>query len=237
MPLGRPLIAFAHRGGAGESIENSDVAIARTAARTHFRLETDVRLSADGRIVLSHDASLARAWGVDLTVESTPWSRLAKVRGPGGERLVTLDEVFSDYPDLRLNIEPKDDAVVVPLVRAIGRSGREESVIVSSFAASRIRRVRALAPHIPTGATPGEVARLFFGVPTPRWRCVALQLPPRWKGIPLVTPRLIAAAHRAGLEVHVWTINSAAEMVALRDLGVDGIMTDYPDLLAEIMCE
>ncbi|WP_227712842.1 glycerophosphodiester phosphodiesterase [Nanchangia anserum] len=64
------LIPYAHRGGAGEVVENSDIAVARTAARAGWRLETDVRLSADGHIVLSHDANLRRAWGSTLTLRA-----------------------------------------------------------------------------------------------------------------------------------------------------------------------
>ncbi|MBD3690045.1 glycerophosphodiester phosphodiesterase family protein [Nanchangia anserum] len=233
------LIPYAHRGGAGEVVENSDIAVARTAARAGWRLETDVRLSADGHIVLSHDANLRRAWGVDIDVAGATWDELAAVRGPDGEHLIRLVDVLASYPELWINIEPKDDAVVAPLVAAIRDAGAQRRVIVSSFHSRRIRRLRRLAPEIPTGATPGIVAALVIGsqltIDVPVRGCVAVQIPPTWNGLPVLTRRLVCAAHRRGIEVHVWTIDDAVEMRRLIDLGVDAIMTDYPDRLAHIL--
>lgn len=232
----RRIRPFAHRGGASLALENSDRAVVLTANLEGFWLETDVRASSDGEVVLSHDASLARAWGSPLRVSDTPWDTLKKVRGPQGERLMRLRDVWDASPNLGVNIDPKDDAVIDPLIRLIRAYDATERVIVSSFQGRRIHRLRALAPDIPTGTTPAEVVRLVLAaqlaLPVRRARAVACQIPPTWGGLPLVTRRVVATCHRAGLAVHVWTVEDEATMDALAEVGVDGIMSDRPDVLA-----
>ena len=231
---------YAHRGDHAGVIENSDRAVQRAASRRGFWLETDVRASADGQVVLAHDASLKRSWGVDWIVGETRWSQLASLEGPAGEHLTTLPEVLEAYPTLHINIDPKDDAVVQPLLRVLRDADALDRVLVASFSANRIEWIRAHAPEIATGASPVEVAALVVAsattLPPGLWarRFDAVQVPPAAGPIKIVTPRFVATCHRLGVPVHVWTVNDRAVMERMVACGVDGIMSDDLPIFANL---
>ncbi len=236
----RPL-AFAHRGGAQEAPENTMRAF-EAAVRLGYRyVETDLRLSADGVPMVFHDATLERVTdGVGLVAERTR-RELQGVRVAGGEPIPTLEELLGTWPDLRVNIDPKCDAVLTVLAATLRRTRALDRVCVASFSERRIRRARRLiGPGLCTSLGPLGVARLrLLGGAAGRGSGAApcAQVPPRWRGIPLVDARLLRAARRADLQVHVWTVDRQREMHRLLELGVDGLMSDRPTLLRAVCLE
>lgn len=162
--------------------------------------------------------------------------------------IATLDEVLEAFPTTFLNFDIKRTAPdVAPyeeaLARALRRHGRVDDVIVASFHDGALAAFRAADPEIHTSLGPLEtlmVGQAIVGgaadAPTPR-SAVALQVPVSYGDIRIVDRHFVDGAHALGLAVHVWTIDEVAEMHELLDLGVDGIMTDVPSVLAGVLAE
>ncbi len=142
---------------------------------------------------------------------------------------------------MRINIDPKHDAAVDPLVDLIERTGTIDRVCIGAFSDRRLARVRQrLGPQVCTSMGPRQVARFLVasrGLPSGTFSAACIQVPVKRGPVPLVTERVVAAAHDRGLQVHIWTVNDADEMRALLDLGVDGIMTDRADVLKAVLQE
>ncbi len=241
-PLLRPPVAIAHRGGALLDVnlgkENSVEAFANSVELGFDYLETDLRTTRDGEVFAFHDAYLTRVVGetvkfADLTAEEIRDLRLA-----GGARIASLDDLLAEFPDTVFNIDFKDDAGVSRGLERIAHRDAADRVVIASFSHKRLQRVRNEAPHLFTTASYTEVARMKFqvrrrGVTAP----IALQIPEGIRGVRLVTEGLIRRAHDHGIQVHVWTVDDPEVMRRLLDLGVDGIITDRPDVLREVLIE
>lgn len=160
--------------------------------------------------------------------------------------IVTLEEVITTFPGVPINLDIKQTAPdVVPyedlLADELRRLGRSEDTIVASFNDTAIAAFRSLAPEVPTSAATMEVVRwvgaLLRGDELPQLPIVAFQIPEEVLGNRLVDGNFVAAAHTAGIAVHVWTINDHDAMRRLIDLGVDGIISDRPSELAAVLAE
>jgi glycerophosphoryl diester phosphodiesterase len=162
--------------------------------------------------------------------------------------IASLDEILREFTDVFINFDIKDTAPKVhgyerDLADALRRYGRTTDVIVASFHDVALERFTAYAPEIHTSLGPTQTLEsaglLWDGKPIPKGRAgqVAFQIPMRFDGAVVVTPELVAAAHGAGLAVHVWTIDEPADMHELLACGVDGIMTDCPSILAQALRE
>jgi len=250
-------LAFAHRGGAGwppnAGVENTLAAFGRAVGLGYRYLETDVRSTADGVAVLCHDPDVDRvAAGVATgAVRSRTWAQLSRVRVGGTEPFARLDELLDAFPDARVNVDVKEDAAVGPFLSALHRTGAAGRVGVASFGIRRAGRLRrALGPAVAVSATVPEVLGWLAAatVPSPglrgagrssrgsaRRRSVNYQVPPTAGGRAVVTARTVAAAHRSGRQVHVWTVDDPGQIGALLDAGVDGIITDRPDVLRAVL--
>jgi glycerophosphoryl diester phosphodiesterase len=238
--LDHPLpIAFAHRGGALEVEENTMPAFAHAAALGFTHVETDVQATADGVAVIFHDDTLERMAGRPERIDRLTWAELGRVRLKGGGEVPRLDAVLDAFPGLFLNLEAKSDAAVEPMAQAIRAAGALDRICVGSFSGARTARLRALLGEgLAWSPAHAGVARLWlagWGLPLTGPRFPAVQVPVSFRGIPVVTHRFVAAAHRRGVQVHVWTVDEAAEMERLVDLGVDGLMSDRPTLLREVL--
>jgi len=234
-----PPLAIAHRGGAQEAEENTLPAFAHAVSLGYAHVELDVHATRDGEVVVHHDATLARMTGDPRPVAALDWAQLSRLRTHGGAAIPRLAEVFDAFPDLCLTIEAKSDAVVEPLAEVIRRTGAVERVCVGAFRAARTRRLRELlGDRLTWSPAHAGVARLWlrgWGLPLPPGDFRVVQVPLTFRGIPVVTRRFLRAAHRAGIRVQVWTVDAQSEMERLLDLGVDGIMTDRPSLLKEVL--
>lgn len=240
----RPRV-FAHRGLAVDAPENTLLAFlkALNAGATH--LETDVHATLDGVAVISHDADLSRVAGRDIQVSQLTIAELRRIDLGQGQSFVSLDELLEAFPNARLNIDVKSDDAVGPTAAAILRQRATNRVLVTSFSENRRRRTAHLLPGVASSASSSGVIRAVLSAKlglAPATRHAlrglrAVQIPERARGVRLVTPRVIAALHAAGVEVHVWTINDPRHMKRLLDMGVDGLVTDRTDLAVALIAD
>ncbi|MFN3953631.1 MAG: glycerophosphodiester phosphodiesterase [Pararhodobacter sp.] len=233
-------VPIAHRGGAREAEENTLPAFAHALALGYRDIELDVHATRDGVVVVHHDATLLRMSGDARPVAALDWAELREIRTRGGNPIPRLDTVLERFPAMRITIEAKSDAVVAPLAEVVRRAGALDRVCVGSFNAARTRRLRrALGPGLCWSPAHGGVLGLWlrgWGLPLlPMDDFAVVQVPVRFRGVPVVTPRFVRAAQARDIKVQVWTVNDAAEMEWLLDLGVDGIMTDRPGLLRRVL--
>lgn len=234
----RPL-AVAHRGGSLEAEENTMEAFARAVALGYTHVETDVHATRDGVAVIHHDATLARMTNDPRAIADLDWADLARVRTHGGAAIPRVETFLEEFPDLRATFELKCDRVARPLSEVIRRAGALGRVCVGSFAPARTAEIRALlGPGLCWSPAQSGVLALWlagWGLPLPKPDFAVVQVPPMHKGIPVVTPRLIRAAARRGIDVQVWTVDDGAGMDRLLDMGVGAIMTDRPTVLRDVL--
>jgi glycerophosphoryl diester phosphodiesterase len=237
-------IPLAHRGGAAEGPENTLTSFSHALSLGFRYIETDVNATSDGVVAVIHDPFLDRVSDRTGLVGSLPWSEVsAAVLGDGGG-IQRLDELLERWPDVRWNIDAKSDDVVDPLIEVIRRAGAVERVCVTSFSDRRVARARtALGPRLCTGMGPRSLLALrvdgYLPACTPRRVDLtahgAAQVPVRLGAMTVIDRRFVAGAHRAGLAVHAWTIDSISGMERLLDLGVDRIISDRPTLLRRVL--
>jgi glycerophosphoryl diester phosphodiesterase len=250
MPDGRPGVAalahrgFARPGGVDSGLENSLAAFQAAVDLGYRYVETDAHGTADGVAVALHDASLDRTTDGRGLVAELPWDVVRRARIGGVEPVPRLDDLLGSWPRLRVNIDVKATSGIAPTAAAIERTGAHDRVCVTSFSAARRRATLArLSRPVATSAGTSEVIGFLAGA---RLRAPALtrhalrqvgalQVPVREQVLTVVDARTVAAAHAAGRPMHVWTVNDAACMHRLLDLGVDGIVTDRADLLRDVL--
>jgi len=242
------VLAFAHRGGAFhpelEGMENSMAAFEHAVALGYEYLETDVHATRDGVLLAFHDAGLDRVTERQGAIADLSAQEVATALIGGREEIPTMAALLEHFPQTRFNIDIKSTRAAQLLVQLIESTGAHERVCVGSFSGRRTRLVRdRLGGRVATAYTPSEVVALRF-LPGDRFtrllaRCpgAALQVPHRHNGLRVATAGLVERAHAVGKHVHVWTVDEPAEMHALLDLGVDGLMTDRTDLLREVLVE
>jgi glycerophosphoryl diester phosphodiesterase len=236
-------IPFAHQGAHrdGGPGENTMSAFEAAVDMGYRYIETDVHATSDGVLVAFHDDVLDRVTDRTGLIGDLPWSEVSKAKVRGSEGLPLLEDLLGRWPDVRVNIDPKHDAAVGPLVDVIKKTGAIDRVCIGAFSDRRLARIRGeLGPGLCHSMGPRQVARLLAasrGLWAGRFTAACVQVPVRRGRVPLVTDRFLKAAHHRGLQVHVWTINDAEEMRELLDLGVDGIMTDAPDVLKQVLDE
>ena len=230
-------IPFAHRGGASDVPENTMPAF-EYAVRLGYRyVETDVQVTADGVLVAFHDNDLRRTCGRPGRISDLPWREVRTALVDGRAPIPLLDELLGEWPELRVNIDCKTDKAVDALVAALRRHQALDRVALGAFSDARLRRLRAvLGPNVCTTLGPGGVAALKFGT-LRSTAAMAAQVPVQQGPLTVTDEKFVQRAHAKGLAVHVWTIDDAAEMHRLLDLGVDGLMTDRPEVLRTVFQE
>lgn len=239
------ILAFAHRGGAGNGPENTMRAFQGAVDLGYRYVETDVHATRDGVLLAFHDDQLDRVTDQVGVIAEMDFAEVSRARVGGVEPIPRLEELLLAWPDLRVNIDPKRDNAVGPLVRVLRDCGAVERVCVTSFSGARAAAARAaLGPRLCTGLGPGDTARLRFsswsGPLAFLWGGFeggCAQIPLKQYGIRLVDRAFVDRAHTMGLQVHVWTIDDPSEMKRLADLGVDGLMTDQPAVLKAVLLE
>lgn len=239
-----PVLAFAHRGGAARpdlvGLENTTAAFAAAYALGFRYLETDVHVTADGHLVAFHDPDLHRVTGTAGAVADLDLAAVRRARVAGREPIPLLADLFDAFPEARFNIDLKSERAAEVLAAFLEERDAWDRVLVGSFSARRARRFRHLAAgRVPGSAHPLEIVAFLLLPGRLAGRLVpgahALQVPHRRRGLLVASARLVRRAHRAGRHVHVWTIDDPAEMEVLLDRGVDGLMTDRPDILRDVL--
>ncbi len=246
--VGTTPVVLAHRGGADEGPENTVELFKRVTAAGVTHIETDAQVTADGLVVLSHDETLDRCYDGEGPISDYTYEELKQHRNAAGEPLPLLRDVLEQFPETFFNIDVKTDAVADPVLQALREMDALDRTLVASFSERRLERLRAQEPRLVTSLGVSAVVRLLLAaetvskaeswlVPGPRQQVLAAQVPETNKGIRVVSPRFIATAHAAGLAVHVWTVNDVDRVNQLLDWGVDGIVTDRPTMVRELIVE
>ncbi|QRY41229.1 glycerophosphodiester phosphodiesterase [Microbacterium hominis] len=234
---------LAHRGfvppDAEGIVENSVAAFAAAHATGAVYVESDCHLTADGVVVFFHDDDLRRVTGDPRAIAAVHHAELERIMADRGG-LATAADTLSAFPTLRFNLDVKAAAAARPVGRLV--VPHADRVLLTSFSDARRRDALDAARHLggepATSAGRATIARVLAAVSTGSAGLVAralrdvdaLQVPERQGAVRIVTPRLLRAAHAAGVEVHVWTVNDRDDMDRLLDLGVDGLVTDRADL-------
>ncbi len=239
---GTTVAALAHRGFSRDGLENSMAAF-KAAVDLGFRyVETDAHGTKDGKAVALHDASLDRTTDGHGDVADLNWSEVKNAKIGGVEPVPLLEDLLGTWPTLRVNIDVKAPSGVAPIAAAIERTGAHDRVCIASFStARREATVALLSKPVATSAGTREAAAFFAGgilrakMDAPLMAVDAVQVPAKLGRLPILTARHLAAAHAAGKQVHVWTINDRAQMERLIAMGVDGIVSDRADILKEVL--
>lgn len=248
-------VRLAHRGSRILWPENTWFAFDAAIQELHYRyIETDIRVTRDGVVVVFHDETLGRTTNGTGKVSEWDWDDLRHLdaayhfssdgtdfplRGTG-IRISRLDETFDRYEEVCFNIDLKEPGSEWPVAEVVAKSKRLESVLIGSFSDRRIARFRRISKGmVATSAGPREAMAMFAASRlgrTSRRKADAYQVPQNVKGA-AVDRKLADAIHEAGAQLHVWTIDKPEQMHELFDLGVDGIVSDRPDLLNEVVEE
>jgi glycerophosphoryl diester phosphodiesterase len=246
---------FGHRGSAGMHPENTLESFRAAVASGAQYLEFDIHMTRDGEIVVAHDDHLKRMCGLDRVIPEMTYTELAaadagRMFTPDGAtfpfrekgiRVPRLAEVLAEFPKLRMIVEIKQitPSVVAPMLEVIDRAGMRRSVLIASEHQQPLDEVRKLAPKVPTNFSYLESGMFIqaMGTRDANYRppADAVQIPHRHESWELVTPESVEFGHRVGVEVHVWTVNEVAEMSELLEMGVDGLISDFPERALEVV--
>jgi glycerophosphoryl diester phosphodiesterase len=236
-PYGRDFRAYAHRGGSQEAPENSLTAFTRAWDQGFVHFETDVRPTRDGVAVLHHDATLDRTTDAKGRVRDLTWSQVRRARHVDGTTPLRLEDLLEAFPHAHVTLDAKEAGSVPVIVDTVMRTRAASRICVASFSARRITRARRLLPPgTESAAHPWEALALrtlprVAALP----RVHRIQVPERALGVRFAEAAFIRRAHDRGLAVDFWTVNDPVRMEALLDLGVDGIMTDSPGDLRQVL--
>jgi glycerophosphoryl diester phosphodiesterase len=229
-------LAIAHRGGAGLAAENTLEAFRRSYALGVRYLETDVRRTRDGQLVAFHDARLDRVTASTGPVRARTLAELSRIAVFGGGPILALDDLLGTFPDACFTLDVKHRAVIEPLAAALRDRGVAGRVCVAAARGGWLRELRALAgPDLCTALSWRDLARLASRRRSSYGDAGFAHIPLRLGRVPVFRDDLVARAHDAGVRAIVWTVNDTDTMHRLLDHAVDGIITDRPDLLREVL--
>lgn len=244
-------LRFAHRGSRVLWPENTAEAFQGAVDLGYRYLETDVRITRDGVVIVFHDETLERTTNGVGAVAEWDWEDLKRLdaawwfdadnefpRRDTGVRVRSLDEIFTTWPEARFNIDLKGSGMEWAVADLIKRHRREETTLIGSFVGHRTAKFRRVTTGtVATSAGPEATVGMWLASRLGRHLshpAVAYQLPFDSRAL-RIDRRLVAAVHDAGAQLHVWTVNESADMHRMLDLGVDGIVSDRPDILNEVM--
>ena len=246
---GERVTVFAHRGGAGLAPENTRAAFAHAVRLGVDGCELDVRLSRDGEVVVIHDETLDRTTDATGAVRDRTADELARVdagyrfnpaelfpwRGRG-EGVPRLADVLAEHPTLPFIVELKgsDPAVAEAATAVVAKAGALDRVCFGGFADVTLAAARAAQPTACTSAATEEIRAALYKSyvwwPLGRVAYQAFQVPEQANNTTIVTRRFVRHARRGGRLIHVWTVNTDADVRRLAAWGVDGVITDRPDI-------
>jgi glycerophosphoryl diester phosphodiesterase len=251
-----PLV-MAHQGGNGLWPDNTLYAFERAVDLGVDVLEMDIHSTADGVLVVIHDSTVDRTTDgsgalqdftlpelktLDAAHHWTPDEGQTHPYRGQGITVPTLEELFVAFPEMPMNIEIKqaEPSIAAPLCRLIRDHDMVDKVLVVSFHKEATEEFRDVCPEVISGTTQNEVIALFALSKLHLERAYgpaagAAQVPEYRSGLHVITQRFVDAVHARRLQVHAWTVNEETDMQRLIDLGVDGIITDYPDRLLQVL--
>ena len=232
------LEVLAHRGGSIESLENTIESFKYSISLGCNYIETDVQLSLDGKPYIFHDEDLNRLAGINKIFNDLHSSEIDEIKLFNNHKIPLLEEVLLKFPETYFQIDVKTDEVALPALKVIYDLGAQDRVCIASFSSERLETVRNKYPDICISMGPKEILKLLlasFGLYRGTVPGDCLQIPIYQYGIKLVTKRFVNFVQSKDLKVIVWTINKPEEMKKLIELEVDGIITDKPKALFDII--
>jgi glycerophosphoryl diester phosphodiesterase len=238
-------IVFAHRGDSAHAPENTLAAFRMAADKGAPAIEFDVKLSADGHVIVIHDQSVERTTDGRGDVRNLPLAALREMDAGGkvpgefhGERIPTLEEVFETVGKrLYMNVELTNyatpfDRLVPSVVEMVRKFGLEKRVLFSSFFPHNLLKAAKLLPDVPRGLLAWAGWMGWWGRAFGFRSDVYGALHPYLSD---VNPGLVERVHAAGRRVHVWTVNASEDIKRLVGSGVDGFFSDDPELALEVL--
>ena len=229
-------IGLSHRGNSKKFIENSFEAFNSVIQMGYRYIETDLRMTLDKEVIAFHDPDLRRLFNLDLQVKDLTFNEIANLFKEKNCNLLTLKDALRKFPRIHFNIDLKVEEVIQDSIKVVADLNAFDRVCFASFHSSRTRKVLRHNQNAIISMGMKDVALFkFFNLNDKNIKII--QIPLKWKGIKILTRNLIKKANISNLQVHVWTINDRKTINNLIDLGVNGIVTDEPELLMEIMKE
>ena len=228
----------AHRGGGIEAPENTIEAFQYAIEMGSSYIETDVQLSADGIPYIFHDDDLKRLFGKETSFNSLHSEQIEKLKLFDSYCIPKLESALNKFPNTFFQIDVKTDAVTLPAMKVIEKTNSLDRVCMASFSSERLKKIHGLYPKVCLSMGPSEIFKLFlssYGLYRKKIPGNCLQIPIYQYGIKLATKRFVKYAQSIGLKIHIWTINDEYTMKKLIEIGVDGIITDRPKLLKDIL--
>lgn len=228
----------AHRGGSEEAPENTLESFSYAIGLGSSYIETDVQLSADGIPYIFHDDDLSRLLNMEVKFNSLHSDQIEKLKLFESYQIPKLETALTQFPNALFQIDLKTDEVALPAMKVIESLNAFDRICIASFSSNRLQKVRKKFPDTCLSMGPKEILKLLlasFGLYNKTIYGDCLQVPIYHYGIKLVTRRFVKYVQSIGLKIHVWTINDENTMRKLIDLGVDGIITDRPKLLKEVL--
>lgn len=218
---------WTHRGNPGPENTLEGFSQAWIDGIRHF--ETDIHCTIDGVLVLAHDSDISRLTGQRKEIKDIAWHELQEHKIDGQFDWTTLDELHTQYEQAKISVDIKSEHALEPFLQ--WAEGKDLSnFIVGSFSAERVNRVRQVFPALTTALTSKEIlfsaAGLSRLLPAHSAKRVAM-VPPRFKGIKILTRSLIDFCTVHSIDINVWTINSDEELDQIRHLPISGIITDH----------
>lgn len=254
--LNRPLV-IAHQGGDGVWPGETMLAYQSATELGADVLEMDIHITADGELILMHDETVDRTTDGTGEIETMTLADLKKLdaaydwtpdegqtypyRGKG-VTVATLKEVFEAFPEMRMTIEIKktNASMAMPFCDLIREYNMQDNILAASFHDERLKEFRKECPEVATSSAKNEttvfvlLTKSFLGgFYSPKFH--SLQVPEESGGITVMTPSFVRAAHARNLAVEPWTINDEETMREFIEWGVDGIITDRPDILLKVL--
>lgn len=233
------LAVMAHRGGSLEAPENTIESFKYAIEIGSDIIETDIQLSSDGVPYIFHDDDLKRIPGIEKDFNDLLASEIDELNIFGDFKIPTLEETLKQFPDTKFQIDFKTDEVVDPAIEIINKLPHiKKNLCVASFSSQRLQKIKSKLSDVTYSMGPHEVLKLLlksFGIYRGEVGGDCLQIPIYRYGIKIVTKRFVDFCKRENIKISVWTINSTEEMDYLIDLDVDGIITDKPKALINLL--
>ena len=229
-------IGLSHRGNSKRFIENSFEAFNSVIQMGYKYIETDLRMTLDKEVIAFHDQDLKRLFNLDMLVKDLTFNEIANLFREKECSLLTLENALKEFPDIHFNIDLKVKEVIHESIKVVADSNAFERVCFASFHSGHTKKVLQHNQNAIVSMGLKDVALFKFFKAYDK-NIKIMQIPLKWKGIKVLTRNLIQKANKSNLLVHVWTINDKDTINNLIDFGVNGIVTDEPELLMEIMKE
>ena len=232
-------VAIAHRGGSYLGSENTMEAFENAINMGFKFLETDIQITRDKKLIAFHDNTLNRVTDHKGYIINKTWNEIKKTKVAGKFNIPLLSDIFYSWPEINLNIDPKNNASISTLIEFLKENNFFDRVCIGSFSGKRLETLRKIfGSSLCTSAGPLEVLKLKLSSLNLRnfkidANCV--QVPLKYFEIKIIDRNFINYCHELNLKVHVWTINEIKEMEELLDLGVDGIMSDNLEGLKTVL--